>query len=166
VLRPVAVEDLDELAAIRSTPEVARWWQARTAEELRTEWAEALDEGDAWWTIWLDQRRVGFIQAYEETDPEFRHAGIDLFLDPALHGQHYGREVIVSVARHLFDDVGHHRLIIDPAVANEVAVRCYDAVGFTRVGVMREYMYDHHEQRWVDGLLMDLLASDPLHGAG
>lgn len=54
---------------------------------------------------------------------------------------------------------GHHRLIIDPAVRNEPAVRCYRAVGFTPVGVMREYQ-QMADGRWHDGLLMELLASD------
>jgi aminoglycoside 6'-N-acetyltransferase len=161
-LKPVVGGDLEDLAKIRSTPEVARWWQARTPEELRFEWNAALDDGEAWWTIWLDGCRVGFIQAYEEADDDYRHAGIDLYLEPGLHGQRYGREVIESVVRYLFREVGHHRVVIDPTLANEVAVRCYEAVGFTRVGVMREYWYDHVQERWVDGLLMDLLATDLL----
>lgn len=162
VLRPVVVEDFEELSRIRSTLEVARWWQARSAGELKYEWVQALDDGEAHWTIWIDGRRRGFIQAYEETDPDYRHAGIDLYLDPELHGQGYGREVTERVARHLFDDLGHHRVVIDPTLANEAAVKCYEAVGFTRVGVMREYWYDHVEQRWADGLLMDLLSTDLL----
>jgi aminoglycoside 6'-N-acetyltransferase len=160
ILRPVADDDIDELSAIRSKPEVARWWRAGTPDEVRADWTKGLEDGDAQWTIWGDEARVGFVQAYEETDPEFRHGGIDIYLDPSVHGRGLGREVTARVARFLFDDVGHHRVVIDPAVANGVAVRCYEAVGFQRVGVMRQYGFDHAEQRWADGLLMDLLRSD------
>lgn len=121
---------------------------------------KALDEGEAHWTVWAGDARIGFIQAYEEPEPDFRHAGIDIYLDPSVQGRGYGREVTARVARFLFDDLGHHRVIIDPTLANEPAVRCYEAVGFRRVGVMRAYWYDHVEQRWADGLLMDLLPTD------
>jgi aminoglycoside 6'-N-acetyltransferase len=160
VLRPVVAADLPELARLRSEPEVARWWQARTAEQLADEERKAEADGDAHWTVWVDQERVGFIQAYEETEPDYRHAGIDLFIAASFHGRHLGREITARVAGHLFDDLHHHRVIIDPTLANEPAVRCYEAVGFRRVGVMRDYWYDHHEQRWADALLMDLLPAD------
>ena len=61
--------------------------------------------------------------------------------------------------RHLFETLGHHRLTIDPAVANERAIRCYEAVGFRRVGMMRRYERGE-DGAWHDGLLMDLLAED------
>jgi aminoglycoside 6'-N-acetyltransferase len=32
-------------------------------------------------------------------------------------------------------DRGHHRLVIDPAADNERAIRCYERVGFRRIGV-------------------------------
>ena len=64
------------------------------------------------------------------------------------------------LARHLFDDRGHHRLVIDPARANEAAIRCYERVGFRRVGAMRLYERDHVSDEWVDGLLMEMLADE------
>jgi aminoglycoside 6'-N-acetyltransferase len=33
----------------------------------------------------VDGRVAGLIQFSEELEPKYRHAGIDLFLDPALH---------------------------------------------------------------------------------
>jgi aminoglycoside 6'-N-acetyltransferase len=161
-LRAVVADDLPDLARIRSTVEVARWWQARTAEELQYEWVRGMDEGEAHWTVWIDGHRAGFVQAYEEPDPDYRHAGLDLYLDPSVHGQHYGREIVERVVRHLLHDVGHHRVIIDPTLANEPAVRCYEAVGFKRVGAMRQYWFDHVEQCWADGLLMDIVVDDLL----
>ena len=54
-------------------------------------------------------------------------------------------------------DRGHHRLVIDPAADNEPAIRCYTAVGFRPVGVLRRYV---DGAGWHDGLLMDLLAEE------
>lgn len=65
-----------------------------------------------------------------------------------------------KVARHLVHDRGHHRLVIDPAADNEPAIRCYAAVGFRPVGIMRRYERDADGAGWHDGLLMDLLAEE------
>lgn len=150
-------QDAERIAEMRALPEVARWFRPRDAEYVRAK----LDRDDvACWVVELDSVVVGFAQAYEENDAEYRHAGIDLFLHPDHHGKGLGRETVELVARHLISDRGHHRLVIDPAAANEPAIRCYEAVGFRRVGVMRRVWWDHVEARWADGLLMDLLADE------
>jgi RimJ/RimL family protein N-acetyltransferase len=63
------------------------------------------------------------------------------------------------LARHLFDQRGHHRITIDPAAANDQAIRSYAQVGFRPVGIMRQYERggDGH---FHDGLLMDLLRGE------
>jgi len=57
------------------------------------------------------------------------------------------------------EELGHHRLVIDPAAHNVAAIRCYRKVGFRPVGVMRRYWRDPSGE-WRDGLLMDLLAEE------
>ena len=118
------------------------------------------EPGSTRWTIEFDGRVAGLIQYWEETEPKYRHAGIDLFLDPSLHGRGLGRAAITRVVRHLIDRLGHHRITIDPAVDNNVAIRCYEKVGFRRVGVMRSYERDVDGDGWHDSLLMELLAAD------
>jgi aminoglycoside 6'-N-acetyltransferase len=157
VLRGIEQADLDELHRIVQTPEVARWWNPRTRDEIER-WLG--DEDVMRWTIWVDDRVVGKVQAYEDGGDEYRHAGIDVFLDPAAHGRGLGQDAVRTVARWLLEERGHHRVIIDPAHANERAIRSYEAVGFRPVGVMRRYWFDHTTGQWVDGLLMDLLAGE------
>ena len=100
------------------------------------------------------------VQYEEENEPSYRHASIDIFLDPAVHGCGVGRDAVATLARHLVRDRGHHRLVIDPAADNEAAIRCYSAVGFRPVGRMRGYERDVDGIGWHDGLLMDLLADE------
>jgi len=106
-----------------------------------------------------DGRVVGAIQWYEETDPDYRHAGIDIFLDPAVHGRGLGADAVRTLVRFLIEERGHHRVVIDPAADNVAAVRCYSKVGFRAVGVMRRYERGA-DGSWRDGLLMDLLAEE------
>ncbi|MGH3974999.1 MAG: GNAT family N-acetyltransferase, partial [Pseudonocardiaceae bacterium] len=102
----------------------------------------------------------GLVQYGEEEEPAYRHASIDIFLDPRVHGRGLGRDAVHTLARYLVRDRKHHRLVIDPAADNEPAIRCYAAVGFRPVGVMRRYERDADGTGWHDGLLMDLLAEE------
>lgn len=158
VLRPTVHDDVPALAAVRGTPEVyARW---RGGEDLEADVASDLDDPDSWClTVEYEGRVVGMIQWYAEEDPDYRHAGIDLFLDPAVHGRGLGADAVRTLACHLVDTHGYHRLVIDPAADNAVAIRCYAKVGFQPVGIMRQYERGA-DGTWHDGLLMDLLAAD------
>ena len=89
----------------------------------------------------------------------YRHAGIDVYLGDRFQGRGAGREAVGLLARFLFEQRGHHRITIDPAAANERAIRCYARVGFRPVGVMRQYERGSNG-RFHDGLLMDLLREE------
>lgn len=154
VLRPVATGDEAELRRIHATPEVARWWDA-PGEEFPWDEPEATRL-----TIEVDGKVAGMIEFAEELDPKYRHASIDLFLDPAFHGRGIGTEAVRRVARHLMEERGHHRITIDPATANTAAIRAYEKVGFGPVGVMRRYERDPDGQGWHDGLLMELVVGE------
>lgn len=155
ILRALAERDEAELLRIHATPEVVRWW-------------DLPDEGFPWsddpesrrLTIEVDGAIAGLIEFYEEPTPKYRHATIDLFLDPALHGRGLGTEAMRLAVRHLIDERGHHRITIDPAVANAAAIRTYEKVGFRAVGVMRSYERDVGASGWHDSLLMELLAGE------
>jgi aminoglycoside 6'-N-acetyltransferase len=154
VLRALRDEDVPELAAIAAEPDVARWWGEVPESELRAKAA-----GEPGLTVLVIQRDgavVGMIQFAEEDEPEYRHASVDLFLATSAQGQGLGREAVSLVVEHLFGERGHHRITIDPAAANERAVRCYEAVGFRRVGVMEAYQR-LPDGTFLDGLLMELV---------
>ncbi|TQS41358.1 GNAT family N-acetyltransferase [Cryptosporangium phraense] len=156
-LREASAQDVGRLSEIRATPDVyARW---RGGADLTAEVAaELVDDDVEVLAIEYDGRVVGAIQWSEESDPDYRHASIDIYLDPAVHGRGLGADAVRTLARHLIAR-GHHRLVIDPAADNEAAIRCYRKVGFRPVGVMRRYERNA-DGVWCDGLLMDLLADE------
>ena len=99
---------------------------------------------------------VGLIQFSEETEPDFRHAWIDMFVDPLHHGRGLGADAVRAVVRHLFEDRGRHRVTIDPAVGNAAAVRCYERAGFRPLGLEHSAWRDP-SGRWREVLLMELV---------
>jgi aminoglycoside 6'-N-acetyltransferase len=155
-LVPVGAEHVVALRRILATPEVSARWGDEAASD---EWPDD-DSSAARFAILVDGVVRGMVQYGEEDDPMYRHASIDLFVDPAVHGRGVGRDAVATLAAHLVDDRGHHRIVIDPAADNEAAIRCYAAVGFRPVGVMRQYERDPSSGAWHDGLLMDLLAAE------
>ena len=78
VLRPLRAEDAPRLAKLAADPEVAGWWPDLTKPELVE---KAQGKGDSTgFAILHGEELSGLIQYYEEDDPTYRHAGIDLFL--------------------------------------------------------------------------------------
>jgi aminoglycoside 6'-N-acetyltransferase len=157
-LRPAVPDDAPALAAILAEPEVAAWWGRWDLERVSSD-LFGPDPEEEPFVIERDGAIVGSIQVYEEDEPDFRHAALDLFITTHLQGRGFGPDAIATLAAHLIDDRGHHRLSIDPAAANERAIAAYAKVGFRPVGVMRRYQR-LADGTWVDALLMDLLAEE------
>ncbi len=162
-LHQIALSDVDALLALReSSPSALERWPTWTRADI--EEVLAGEDGMIGWWVVLDGDRVGFIQHWQELDPEYRHAGMDIFLVEAAQGRGAGTDAVRTLARHLVHDLGHHRLTIDPAADNVAAIRCYEKVGFRPVGIMREYERGPGTRERVgtfhDGLLMDLLARE------
>jgi aminoglycoside 6'-N-acetyltransferase len=159
VLRPATEADVATLAAIRSTPEVhARW--GGPLDDMEAKVRESMhEEGVTGFAVTLSGEVVGWIQCYDSGDPDTWYAGIDVYLAPHVHGRGLGTDAVRTLARHLVDDLGHHRLVIDPAADNEAAIASYRKVGFRPVGVMRRYERGP-DGTWHDNLLMELLADE------
>jgi aminoglycoside 6'-N-acetyltransferase len=157
VLRPLRRDDVPRLIEIQSEPSVARWWGPPDRDELLRQADGAGDSVGL--AVETEDGLIGLIQYYEEDDPGYRHAGIDVFVAASVQGRGLGTEAVRVLAHHLVRDRGHHRLIIDPTADNLPAIRSYEKVGFRAVGVMREY-WRAPDGTWRDGLLMDLLAGE------
>jgi aminoglycoside 6'-N-acetyltransferase len=152
LLRPIEDADRPRLIEILEEPEVARWWR-------RDEWERVVTSDAVTFAAEVDGELAGMIQFSEQLDPDYKRAEIDLFLTARLHGEGIGRDAIAALVRYLFEERGHHRLTMDPAVENERGIRCYSAVGFRPVGVMRRYERVA-DGSYRDGLLMELIPDD------
>ena len=110
----MSAADTGSLVPLRTSPEVALWW-----DPPGDGWPMNPSEGHCF-PVLLDARVVGFVQWYENDDPECRHEGIDVFIGAEWHGRGLGQETVSTVLRHLVDDLHHHRVVIDPATGMPV----------------------------------------------
>lgn len=158
VLREPEDGDLDALLGLFADPEVAAWWPMTRDDIVR----DVLQRADPHVTVYVVEvgaELAGVIQSYEESDEDYRHAGMDISIASRFHGAGVAVDALRTLARHLVDERGHHRLVIDPAASNPRAIACYRKLGFQPVGVMRQYERAA-DGTWRDGLLMDLLADE------
>jgi len=156
-LRPFGEADLAPTLEVLLEPGVAEWWAGYDITRLR---AETLgDPSVTTLAIELEGELIGLMMFSEQDDPYYRWASIDITLDAAHLGQGLGSDALRTLARYLFEVRGHHRLTIDPAVANERAIAAYRKVGFKPVGVMRAYEKGA-DGTFHDNLLMDMLVGE------
>ena len=157
-LRLATKADIASLTRIWETPEVSRWWPDMDEVEV----SRLIVEGEPWLTTYVIEvggTVGGCVQVWEEPDPEYRHAGLDIMVSPQFQGEGIGPQALRQIARKLFA-AGHHRITIDPRAENTRARRAYEKVGFKEVGVMRRYELDPVSGEFRDGVLYDLLEED------
>jgi aminoglycoside 6'-N-acetyltransferase len=151
VLEPMQPEHAERLRELRNTPEVARWWQrAPDGWPLAAEDVHKL-------TVIVDGDVAGFMQFYEEPDPDARHADVDVFLGPDHQDRGLGTEAMRTLVRDLIERRGHHRMTLSTSPQNARAIRSYEKVGFRPVGVTRKSARNSDTGEWEDELLMELV---------
>jgi len=155
-LRPLTETDLDRLVVLLADASVRRWWGTVEGPDALRE--DLRHDGSAF-AIEVEGELAGWLGIREEDDPDHRHVGLDVALGAAWQRRGLGPQALRTVIRWLIEGRGHHRFTIDPALANERAIRAYEMVGFRRVGIMRRYERAP-DGTWRDGLLMDLLAEE------
>jgi aminoglycoside 6'-N-acetyltransferase len=153
VLRRATREDRAALKAIRDEPEVSRWWDVQTHE-----WPDDADDL-VLMTVEHEGEIAGLVQFWEDPEEDTRHADVDILLTARLHGRGLGTDAMRTIARHLIDDRGHHRIKLTTSPDNARAIRVYEKVGFARVGVT-QLSERGHDGTWHDELLMELVV-DP-----
>ena len=98
---------------------------------------------------------IGYMQYYavtemEESGPEADGPvfGIDMFIgEPDLWDRGIGTRALKMLVEYLFSALSAARVVIDPVVTNERAIRCYEKSGFMKVKVLPRHQLHERELR-------------------
>ena len=99
---------------------------------------------------------IGFAN-YRDLRPKGQSAEVGIGIgEKALWSKGLGREALALLIRHLFEDLGLHRVSLHTLAFNDRAIASYKAVGFEVEGVERDgVMTDRGE--WADDVWMALV---------
>lgn len=146
--KPLTEQDLPLLYSWINQPAVAQWW-----EDVGVDWhtfkGKYLNKCNSGFEfpfiVHAAESPFGYIEYYEARSvgngwwPDQQDDGvygIDVFIgDASSLGHGYGTLFIRRFVENLFSLDYVKKIIIDPAVTNLRAIRCYEKVGFVAVGV-------------------------------
>ena len=152
-LRPATEADLFFMIGLETEPEakpwLARWTRERHLEAFRSADEEPLIVED-------DGEPVGYALL---SGIGSEHGSIEVRrIVVARKGEGVGRRALKLVVDRAFEEYAPHRVWLDLMTGNERAQRAYEAVGFTREGVLRESLltYDGYKSM----ILMSILEQE------
>jgi RimJ/RimL family protein N-acetyltransferase len=160
-IRRATADDVDFLLELANDEDVEPFMgarAARTREALAQEVERSEREPDAFgrFVIEVDGTRAGMLGFHQVSDAN-RIAHLEKF---AVHRDFrgVGVEAARMFCRHLFSELGYHRLELEIYGFNERALRHAERVGYVREGVRRKAYLRHGE--WQDGVLYGLVRED------
>jgi RimJ/RimL family protein N-acetyltransferase len=169
LLRPFVLEDLDELHAIQSLPEVHRYLysHARSHDEVREKLEERLDkystltsEGDAVLLAVVVKDSGAMIGdvLFHWLSAEHMQAEIGYVLHPDHHGRGYATEAARALLRMGFEQLRMHRIVGKLDGRNAASARVLEKLGMRREAHFRENEFVKGE--WTDEIVYAILASE------
>jgi RimJ/RimL family protein N-acetyltransferase len=163
VIRRATPDDVDFLVGLLNHDDVEPYLSARRERDRDgvlglIERSQREPEEYGLFVIEVDGRPAGTM-SFEVGNRRSRIARLGgLAVHPDFRGRRLGEQAAHEFNRHLFDDLGFHRLELEIYGFNERAIRHAERVGFVREGVKRKAYWRHDD--WVDGLLYAMLPED------
>lgn len=164
-LRPHREDDLEDLLAFHSLPDVVRYvpWPVRDREQVRAALQvklkqDVLREPGQWLVLAVELRAtgrvVGEVLLKWESDIS-RQGELGFVMHPLAQGQGLAAEAAQAVLRLGFDDLKLHRITATCIAGNDRSVRL-----LTRLGMRQEAHFVHSilfKGAWQDQLVFGLL---------
>ena len=153
------MEDSDKEYALLlkwlANPSVNEWYENRaglTLDAIRTKYRpRVVGESHVRAAIIERQHKpIGYLQYYETQKEKYRLKepvleepnvwAMDIFIgEPSLFGKGLGSASLELMLRFLFDQKGAKKVIIDPDVRNERAIRAYEKAGFRKLKRLKHW---------------------------
>jgi RimJ/RimL family protein N-acetyltransferase len=165
-IRRARPDDVDFLVELVTHEDVEPFLAAvrnKTPESIRADVdrSEADPAAYGLYVIEVDGARAGTM-SFSRANERSRIADLGgLAVHPGFRGAKVADTAAQLFQRHLFDDLGFHRVQMEIYGFNTRAMAHAERAGFTREGVRRKAYWRNDE--WVDGVLFGLVAEDLEH---
>jgi RimJ/RimL family protein N-acetyltransferase len=162
-IRRARPDDVDFIVGLVTHEDVEPFLAARRPKDrdsIGAEIARSDDERDAFglFVIEVDGERAGTMR-FTRANERSRIADLGgLAVHPDFRGAKVADTAARLFQRHLFDDLGFHRVQMEIYGFNERAMAHAQRAGFTREGVRRRAYW--RNDTWVDGVLYGLVLED------
>jgi RimJ/RimL family protein N-acetyltransferase len=162
-IRRARPDDLDFLFELLNDADVEPFLGGRAAldrESLLGEIERSQSEPQEYgrFVIEVDGELAG-VMGFEVANRRSQIAHLErLAVHPAFRGRRIADEAARLFQRHLFEELGYHRLQLEIYGFNERALVHAERTGFVREGVKRKAYMRHGD--WVDGVMYGLLRED------
>jgi RimJ/RimL family protein N-acetyltransferase len=166
-IRPIKKEDKYIVKKWLSDPEVLQFYEGRDCSFSMEMIEEKFLNGSpvvSRCIVTLENREIGYLQYYpidEEERNKYGYSqsreviyGTDQFIgESALWNQGIGTLMINEVKKYLTETAGADRLVMDPMVWNERAIKCYEKCGYKKIKILSKN--ELHEGIWHDAWLVE-----------
>lgn len=171
VLRSLERDDLPRLHALCQHVDLmllsdSVWLPSSLAAWEKDFDAHLADQDNYQFIIEADGKIIGSMQLHPRPNRRAGSGelGIGIY-DPDYLGKGYGRDAIATFLDWAFRILNLRRIKLETLASNERAIRCYEACGFVREGLLRED--DYCDGGYRDTVIMGLLRSEwEARGAG
>jgi aminoglycoside 6'-N-acetyltransferase len=166
-IRPLKEDDKYILAKWLSDPEVLQYYEGRdcpfTIEMVEEKFFIQSDEAVRCMFLFKG-REIGYVQYYPIDEEErskygYNHSneeiyGTDQFIgEPDYWDRGVGTMLINALKEYLTGTMGVERLVMDPMVWNERAIRCYEKCGYRKTKILPNN--ELHEGIWHDAWIVE-----------
>jgi RimJ/RimL family protein N-acetyltransferase len=167
-LRPYRRDDLEDLLAFHSQPEVVRYvpWPVRDREQSRIALEAKLTQGvltepGQWLVLAMELREtstvIGEVLLKWESETN-RQGEIGFAVHRAHHGRGFASEAAHAIVRLGFEDLALHRIVAVCIDANLRSVRLLRRLGMRQEAHLRDNVFFKGE--WADQLVFGLLEDE------
>ena len=168
ILRPFRLDDIDDLFAVQSLPEVARYLyrEPLTREESRRVLEERIAqptleaEGDKLVLAIVTKEGGQFLGDVSLIwfSQEHRQGEVGFVLHPDHHGRGYAREAALEMLRLGFEELGLHRTIGRCDARNTASAGLMERLGMRRVAHLQQN--ELFKGEWADEYVYAMLAGE------
>jgi aminoglycoside 6'-N-acetyltransferase len=173
-IRPLKEDDKYILAKWLSDPEVLQYYEGRdcpfTIEMVEEKFLNRTS-GVVGCIVLYEGREIGYLQYYpidEEEREKYGYNqsieviyGTDQFIgEPEYWNRGVGTMIINTMKRYLIESVSVDRLVMDPMVWNERAIKCYEKCGYRKIKILPHH--ELHEGVWHDSWLVEYIPAHHL----